>query len=191
MTQNKHFYIVSYLFLVAFLHMNAILKAEDPIADTQTEAILYDQKMEQEKDGVKGPATPKMIYYGGQGFLTKSSLSKYEKEIAGAREGIKKDKFSWSDWWEDKPAETQSPSGEEAPQITDVLPELPQSLEGAETDSAGVTPLKGEPQAKKTEQKMSVEEGIGGERPSNVEDSDTDASSLATDSDPKHGDDWW
>jgi len=103
---KKQILIPAYLLLVCGLHWNAILKADDPISEGQSEAILYDQKMEQDKDGVKAPATPKMIYYGGQGFLTKNSLSKYEKEITAVTTGKKRENFNWSDWWEEKPADT-------------------------------------------------------------------------------------
>lgn len=131
----KNFSILSYLLLVAFLHVNAILKYEDPIADAQTEGILYDQKMEQEKDGVKAAATPRVVYYGGQGFLTKSSLAKHEKEVSSAKTGKKKDSFNWSDWWEEKPtddagAKLEEPILDEGPspdaEITAVVePETP------------------------------------------------------------------
>lgn len=189
MTLSKHFYIAGYLFLIAFLHVNAILKAEDPIADTQTEAILYDQKMEQEKDGVKGPATPKMIYYGGQGFLTKSSLTKYEKEMATAAKGGKKDKFSWSDWWEDKPAETQPHA--EGSVAEDVLPELPQNLDGAVADNSGLLPEKIQPQSKKVEDRAPLEEDDLSQSTTGIEPASGEPEPLAPEADQKSGDDWW
>ena len=105
--------------MIPFLHVNAILKTEDPIAATQTDPILYDKKMEEEKDGVKAAATPKIVYYGGQGFLTKKPVSKYEKEITAASSGKKKEKFNWSDWWEDKPADSSSTTGETVPESTE------------------------------------------------------------------------
>lgn len=98
--------ILSWLAILLVVHVNAILKNDNPLEDSQTEAILYDQKMEQEKDGVKAAATPKVIYYGGQGFLTKSSLAKNEKESEGAAVKKKKQSFNWSDWWEEKPVES-------------------------------------------------------------------------------------
>ncbi len=112
--------MAGWLAVLLFLHGNAILKKEDPIQDTQTDAILYDQKMEQEKDGVKAAATPKVIYYGGQGFLTKSGLAKNEQESSAGAQKKKKQSFSWSDWWEEKPGEkeSQTDAGEEADLLT-------------------------------------------------------------------------
>jgi|GEM_PF-3327174 len=103
-----------YFILTLCLHWNAILKVEDPIADTQTEGILYDQKMEQEKDGVKAAASPKVIFYGGQGFLTKGSLAKYDQDNKVAGSKNKKDSFNWSDWWDDKSSNSKAASPEAA-----------------------------------------------------------------------------
>ena len=41
--------------LVAGLNLATVRKTQDPIRDTQTSGILYEQKMEEEKDGKKGP----------------------------------------------------------------------------------------------------------------------------------------
>ncbi len=96
-------------FVVMLLHVNAILKSEDPIGDAQSDPISYDQVLEQEKEGVKAAATPKVVYYGGQGFLTKSSVAKNELPTIG-KEKKKKELFNWSEWWDAKPEE---PSAEE------------------------------------------------------------------------------
>ena len=149
--RNKQLWFLGYLGLVFALHMNAILKTEDPIADTQTDPILYEKKMEEEKGGVKAPASPRVIYYGGQGFLAKKSLSKYEKEATGSAPTKKKEKFNWSDWWEDKPAqsngnETQDLKDEEGlqenqneleslPEAVEPLPQDPKKDEGILMDS--------------------------------------------------------
>lgn len=137
--------LISWLAILWLVHGNAILKHEDPIQDTQTEAILYDQKMEQEKDGVKAAATPKVIYYGGQGFLTKSSLAKNEKEGEGASAKKKKQSFNWSDWWEEKPAE---PETQEQAAVEEELPvkdeALQESESGTESDLPNETPVQEE-----------------------------------------------
>ncbi len=129
--------LLSWLAILWLVHGNAILKHEDPIQDTQTEAILYDQKMEQEKDGVKAAATPKVIYYGGQGFLTKSSLAKNEKEGEGASAKKKKQTFNWSDWWEEKPAEPETQETQVA--VEEELPiQEEDSQEGESSSGLGV-----------------------------------------------------
>lgn len=129
--------LVGWFVFVAFVHGNAILKNEDPLRDGQTEGILYDQKMEQEKDGVKAAATPKVIYYGGQGFLTKSSLSKNEKESESGAAKKKKQTFNWSDWWEEKPAE---PDLSEVPVVETPLIEETVSADAVSVDSEVLEP---------------------------------------------------
>lgn len=111
--QSNNFVLAGYFSLICCLHVNAILKADDPIRDTQTEEILYEQKMEQEKDGVKAPATPKVIFYGGQGFLTRSSLSENDSGETKDPASKKKNIFNWSDWWDEKPAEENAPEAVE------------------------------------------------------------------------------
>ncbi len=139
--KNKQFWYLGYFGVLFLLHINAILKNEDPITATQTDPILYDKKMEEEKDGIKAPASPKVIYYGGQEFLGQKSLSKYEKEVAGSAQTKKKEKFNWSDWWEDKPAqphgnETQDLIDEEASQENqNELESLPEEVESLPQDS--------------------------------------------------------
>lgn len=111
---NQKLGMMVWLGAILALHGNAILKNEDPIQAVQTEGILYEQKMEQEKDGVKGPATPKVIYYGGQGFFNRTSIASDEEESAGNAAKKKKSVFNWSDWWEEKPAENEAPAEQEA-----------------------------------------------------------------------------
>ncbi len=190
-TSKKHFYMAGYLLLIGFLHVNAILKAEDPIADTQTEAISYDQKMEQDKDGVKAPATPKMIYYGGQGFLTRSSLSKYENEIASASKGKKKEKFNWSDWWEDKPSETQTDTAEIKPAET-VEPEILQGTDLPAAKDSSLDSQQTDIKEKKTDEKPAgsaqtvlEEESFPGEESAAPDQSQPPAGGNTK------GDDWW
>lgn len=102
--------MAAWLAVLLALHGNAILRNEDPIQAVQTDAISYDQKMEQEKDGVKGPATPKVIYYGGQGFFSKPpSIAPKQDESEKSSAEKKKKTFSWSDWWEESPKPEEKP----------------------------------------------------------------------------------
>jgi hypothetical protein len=52
---NQRAWIFILVSVLAGLNLASIRKAEDPIRDTQTNPILYQQKMEEEKDGKKGP----------------------------------------------------------------------------------------------------------------------------------------
>lgn len=189
LTHSKQIKMAGYLAMLVLLHVNAILKTEDPIADTQTEGILYDQKMEQEKDGVKAPATPKMIYYGGQGFLGKGSLAKYDKEMTSRVAGKKKEKFSWSDWWDDKSSDAHvdgaqgTESGqtllEEAPGIlegeSDVLPTKPNTVPDEQAVPRQATPK----QESQPTQLSSEDVALTDEAIPEVEEA------------PVAGDDWW
>ena len=56
--------------VLSFFQMGVIRKKEDPILKTQTEAISYKQKMEEIKDGEKGPSMPSFNLYPKQKFLS-------------------------------------------------------------------------------------------------------------------------
>lgn len=171
--------LISWLAILWLVHGNAILKHEDPIQDTQTEAILYDQKMEQEKDGVKAAATPKVIYYGGQGFLTKSSLAKNEKEGEGVSAKKKKQSFNWSDWWEEKPAETEA---QETPAAEEELSVKEEGLSEGESNPDSVLSAETPVQEAETDFWSEVPDSAG-----------SPASPPAQDKAPSKpaADDWW
>ncbi|HRK62437.1 MAG TPA: hypothetical protein PLY88_07825 [Candidatus Omnitrophota bacterium] len=165
-----------WLVSILFLHMNAILKNEDPLQDAQTEGILYDQKMEQEKDGVKAAATPKVIYYGGQGFLTQSSLSKNEKELEGGVAKKKKQMFNWSDWWEEKPAKPDLPEASVADaDLQEDAKEASKAEVAAYLDPNSIDSASGE-----------------SDEPKDDFWTDSESPSLAPEEpSPAKGDDWW
>ena len=66
---NRHVYFLGLILLMSLLQVGTIRKEEDPIKRTQTEPILFKQKMEEQKDGVKGAPTPSFNYYGKEKFL--------------------------------------------------------------------------------------------------------------------------
>ncbi len=53
------------LMFTAFLNMGTVRKQVDPILKTQTAPIKLKDKLEEIKDGEKGPATPVFTWYGG------------------------------------------------------------------------------------------------------------------------------
>jgi len=163
-----------WLAALLFLHMNAILRNEDPIQSAQTEGILFDQKMEQEKDGVKAASTPKVIYYGGQGFLTKSSLSKNEKESERGITKKKKQTFNWSDWWEEKPAQPDSSASE------GVSKEDEQAAVMADKETAYFDPITGDSKIGKS---IELKDDFW---------TDSESVTFAPEEPPAaKGDDWW
>lgn len=94
------------------LNLGAIRKAEDPIRDTQTSPILYKQKVEEEKDGVKGPVLyhvknyPKEPFFIDPPYTKEPTVSQKEKS-AGAMP-------STLDWWEEQPSQEQITPAQEA-----------------------------------------------------------------------------
>ena len=54
---------------LALLQMGTIRRKEDPILKTQTDPILYKQKMDEIKDGEKGAPSPSFRHYDKAGFL--------------------------------------------------------------------------------------------------------------------------
>jgi hypothetical protein len=64
------------LLLVVFcLNMGAIRKNDDHVVQTQTDPILYEKKMEEVKDGDKGPSMPVMAIYKKSNFLSQGSVN--------------------------------------------------------------------------------------------------------------------
>ncbi len=58
------------LMLAAFLNMGTVRKKENAVIKTQTAPIKLKDKLEEIKDGEKGPATPTFGWYGGKnGFM--------------------------------------------------------------------------------------------------------------------------
>jgi hypothetical protein len=70
--------LVAAVVVTGFLNAGAVLQREDRIAQTQTDPILYEQKMEEIKDGEKGPSMPKIEYYKRSGFLTTAPVKSLE-----------------------------------------------------------------------------------------------------------------
>ena len=61
--------------------MGTIRKQEDPITKTQTDPILYKQKLEETKDGEKGPPTPSWKLYPKEGFMADSPVENKKEEV--------------------------------------------------------------------------------------------------------------
>ncbi len=99
-TMKPHFYwLVLAVIITGFLNLGAILKKEDHIAATQTDPILYEKKMEELKDGEKGPSMPKIEYYKKADFLSKTPVATQGNEQASV-ETVRP-----SEWPEELPAE--------------------------------------------------------------------------------------
>jgi len=107
--------------VLASVNLGSIRKAEDPIRDTQTNGILYKQKMEEEKDGKKGPLLYNVKYNPKEKFFIEPPYEK--KKEPGAGDKTEKTPAT-SDWWEEKsPGETAAQPAEQQASGEAVTPE--------------------------------------------------------------------
>lgn len=118
--------IVPFLILVFLLHSGAIRRERDIILETQTDPISLKKKIEELKDGEKGPTTPTFEFYEGRDFQTKvpvdnnpetaetplvhDHIPQYGDPVPENLEGIEQEKQGEDDWW------TESWGGETEPQ---------------------------------------------------------------------------
>ncbi len=63
-----------------WLNLGAILQDDDPILKTQAEAIRYDKKMEDLKDGEKGAPAPSFRFYHKDRFFTEDLTTEGQRE---------------------------------------------------------------------------------------------------------------
>lgn len=96
---QKRYILIIGLLTVFVLNMGLVRKKENPIRDTQTDPILYKQKMEQIKDGEKGPTTYSMQFYKKEKFFTEAPFS--EDEEISTKEISTKEGEDLGDWWEE------------------------------------------------------------------------------------------
>ena len=91
-----------YLCLIAIFHSGTIRKERDPVEETRTSPIAYKAKMEEIKDGVKGPPTPSFTLYAKSRFLSETPMAIGDEELeaetqAGAEEAG--EAGGEDDWW--------------------------------------------------------------------------------------------
>ena len=108
------FVIYSYLCLIGILHSGTIRKERDPVEETRTSPIAYKAKMEEIKDGVKGPPTPSFTLYSKSRFLAETPMAigdeglEAETQAEAEEEG---ETGGEDDWWVEELGE--EPEGEE------------------------------------------------------------------------------
>jgi len=146
---NKAVFCI-FLTVLAALNLGSVRKSEDPIRDTQTNPILYEQKKEEEKDGKKGPLMYNVKNSPRANFFTDPP---FEKEKKSSSQAIVTEEApsvpGAADWWEERstvpqaafPAETVSePSPEPLPEAEKALDhetaEQPQVVPEAESASS-------------------------------------------------------
>lgn len=110
MNQKQLFFIL--IIGLAALNVATIRREEDPIRKTQTDPIAYQQKLEEEKGGKKGPLAYSMKYNPSDAFLTATPVASSQNEEPSAA-GFKKEEMSPTSWWEEVPAEGKEPVAED------------------------------------------------------------------------------
>lgn len=121
--------------VLAGLNAGSIRKAEDPIRDTQTNPILYEQKKEEEKDGKKGPLMYTVKYNPRESFFIDPPFEK-EKENSSKEIAAKEATSSsgTADWWEEESKDSQAVPRAET--ISEALPEpLPETEKVQDNES--------------------------------------------------------
>ena len=114
------------LSILAGLNVASIRRSEDPVRDTQTNPILYSQKMEEEKDGKKGPLLYHVKNNPREAFFIDPP---YEAEAKAPVKETGSETASPSSadtggWWEEQPAGTTTAATPEE----SIAPPVPQSL---------------------------------------------------------------
>lgn len=122
--------------VLAGLNLGTIRKAEDPIRDTQTNPILYEQKKEEEKDGKKGPLLYHVKNSPRETFFIDPPFEKEKKSSLG---GIVTEKTpaatDTAGWWEEQSTAPQTEPSVE--RISEPQPEvLPDSEKIQEPETA-------------------------------------------------------
>ncbi len=130
---NKRTLILIFVSVLAGLNLGSIRRAEDPIRNTQTNPILYEQKKEEEKDGKKGPLMYHVKNNPREGFFIDPPIEKEKKSSSG--ESVTEKAPSAADtagWWEEQPTDAQAVLPAET--VSEPLPEAErvQDLEAVE-----------------------------------------------------------
>ncbi|MEI7752136.1 MAG: hypothetical protein WCJ71_08615 [Candidatus Omnitrophota bacterium] len=126
-----------FLSVLAGLNLASVRQAEDPIRDAQTGGILYEQKMEEEKDGKKGPLMYHVRNNPRESFFIDPPFEKAKK--SPSKEAVTEQAPSSADttgWWEEQPATPQAVPPNET--VSEPLPEAEkvQSSEAVEQPAA-------------------------------------------------------
>jgi hypothetical protein len=142
---NRKAMFLIFMSILAGLNLGTVRKAEDPIRDTQTNPILYEQKKEEEKDGKKGPLMYHVKNNPHESFFIDPPFEKAKKNAS--QEAVTKEATSSADpsgWWEEQSTEPQAvPSGET---VSEPLPE-PLPEEEKVPDDEATAPSAAAPEA--------------------------------------------
>jgi hypothetical protein len=145
---NKAVFCI-FLTVLAALNLGSVRKSEDPIRDTQTNPILYEQKMEEEKDGKKGPLMYHVKNNPRESFFIDPPFQKEKKSSpqVNTTEKVPASEDA-SGWWEEPATVPQAfPSAEK---ISESLPEPLPEAEQAQTPEASEQSAEATPESQGT-----------------------------------------
>ncbi|MFH0984666.1 MAG: hypothetical protein V1882_03925 [Candidatus Omnitrophota bacterium] len=125
---NKKILFLIFVSVLAGLNVGSIRRSEDPVRDTQTNPILYEQKKEEEKDGKKGPLMYHVKNVPREGFLIDPPIEKEKTDSSAKTVAVEAaSPAGTSSWWEEEPKDPQTDSHAEA--VSEPLPEIPPETE--------------------------------------------------------------
>ena len=125
---NKRALFFIFVLGMAALNLGSVRQTDDPVRDTQTNPILYKQKMEEEKDGKKGPLLYHVQNSPRETFFIDPPFEKEKKDPS--KEIVTEKTSSSTDttgWWEE-----QSTTPSKVPPAETVSEPLPEPLPEAE-----------------------------------------------------------
>jgi hypothetical protein len=160
MNRKAVFFI--FLSVLAGLNVGTVRKTEDPIRDTQTNPILYEQKKEEEKDGKKGPLLYHVKNYPRETFFIDPPFEKEKKSSLGGTVTEKASSpMDAAGWWEEQPTAPQTgPSAEKVP-AAEPLPEfLPEEEKAQGLGTAEESPAL--PEGEKARDTEGAEQSVSG-----------------------------
>ena len=123
---NKNVWFLIFVSVLSGLNVGSIRRAEDPIRDTQTNPILYEQKKKEEKDGKKGPLmyhvrnNPRESFFIDPPFEKEKKTSAKELTMEHSPASV-----DATGWWEEQPATSSAVPAAEA--IPEPFPEAEQA----------------------------------------------------------------
>jgi len=160
--------LVFLLAIVFLLNTATVRRRKSAVGRTQTDPIKLKDKMEEIKDGEKGPATPQFSWYGGgNGFMGKSPV--------GTRASV-------------KPAKTKKPEAFDVTEVDDkskLVPKKPEAL--PEKEDRGEAELWDEDQ----DEQISDEADNGEDTSAPAEESHVSGSEPESAASESKDKDWW
>lgn len=106
---NKKALFLALISLFAGLNLGTVRHTDDPIRDTQTNPILYEQKKEEEKDGVKGPLLYHVKNNPRESFFIDPPFEAVTKTpVKAAAEATLPASTGAAGWWEEQPTGSEA-----------------------------------------------------------------------------------